>query len=270
MRNRRALAVVPLLAGLCLAGLEPIARSEAADFTAREVTQQVFKSKAGAPVDLTGKDLSNLDLAGIDFKQAILKNTNLFGADLSAANLTGADLAGARLDRATVIGADFSGANMEGATILKPSVFSSMNFDYADTPKFTGANLKSSRIMARMDGTNFRGADLSQASIGPIDTSMEAGAAPSSMMKGADFSGANLTNAKFQNVNLTFGRFVGANLKGAKLINLDLTNADFSDADLTGADVAGSDFEGANLKGVKGLDALTGAGTAKNIKRASE
>ena len=268
MRRRRLLTPVTLLAGLSL--IVPVGAPLAADFTAREVTQQFFKSKAGAPVDFSGKDLSNLDLAGLDFKRAILANANLYGADLSASDLSGANLAGAKLDRATVIKADFSGANMEGATILKPNVFSSNNFDKADTPKFTGANLKFVRIAARMDGTDFRGADLSGARIGPFDMSGEAGMASSTFMMGVDFSGANLSHAEIRNVKLTFGRFAGANLTGAKLVNLDLSKADFSDADLTGAEVTGSDFEGANFKGARGLDAVVGAGAAKNFNPASQ
>ena len=256
-----------LLAGLAVAWqLPPTVRAaRAADFTAREVTAQVFQAKAGERVDFSGKDLSNLDLAGLDFKQADMRRANLYGVDLSSANLSGVNLAGAKLDRAIVIGADFSGANMEGATILKPSVFSSMKFDHAEAPKFTGANLKSVRIIARMDGTDFRRADLSGARIGPFDMSGEAGMAPSTLMMGADFSGANLSGVEIRNVNFTFGRFVGTDLRGAKLFNLILAKADFSGADLTGADVTDSNFDEANLKGAKGLSTLIGAATAKNL-----
>ena len=132
----------------------------AADLSAREVTQTVFKAEPGVRVDFTGKDLSNLDLAGLDFKSAIMKNANLYGVDLSSANLKGVDLAGAKLDRAIVIKANFSGANLEGASIRKPSVFSSGGFDYGDVPLFEHTNLKGARISARMDGANFKGADL--------------------------------------------------------------------------------------------------------------
>ena len=261
-----------LLAGWTIAWQLPLFTLEAhaADYTAREVTEQFFKAKSGERVDFSGKDLSNLDLAGLDFKRADLQRANLYGVDLSLSNLSGVNLAGAKLDRAIVIGTDFSGANMEGATILKPSVFSSMKFDRADAPKFTGANLRSVRIIARMDGTDFRNADLSGARIGPFDMSGEAGMAPSTFMMGADFSGANLSGVEIRNVNFTFGRFVGTNLRGAKLFNLDLSKADFSGADLSGADVTNSNFEEANLTGAKGLSSLIGATTAKNLIRALE
>ena len=242
--------------------------AQCSDFTAREVTQAVFKSDVAKPVDYSGKDLSYLDLAGLDFKHAILVKTNLYGVDLSSANLAGANLSGARLDRATVVKADFSGANMEGATILKASVFSSAAFDHADAPKFNGANLRSSRISARLDGANFRGADMSHAKIGPFDMSGEAGMAPSSFMMGADFSGATMGGTEIRNVNFTFARFVGTDLRSAKLLGLELINADLTGADLTGADVTGTNFDGAILTGAKGLDKVTGLQTAKNFDKA--
>jgi uncharacterized protein YjbI with pentapeptide repeats len=111
---------------------------------------------------------------------------------------------------------------------------------------------------------------MSRASIGPIDTTMEAGAAPSYFMMGADFTNANLRDAEIRNVNITFGRFVNTDLRGAKLNNLDLTNADFSGADLTGTDVSGSNFQGAKFAGTKGLDTLVDAAKAKNLRRGSE
>ena len=250
--------------GWCLA----VPLAQASDFTAREVTQSMFKADAAKPVDYSGKDLSFLDLAGLDFKRAILVRTNLYGVDLSASSLVGANLSGARLDRATVVKADFSGANLEGATIMKPSVFSSVSFDHADAPKFNGANLRGARIAARMDGADFRRADLSDAKIGPFDMTVEAGMAPSSFMMGADFSGAILAGAEVRNINFTFARFVGADMRSAKLLALDFSNADLTGADLTGADVTGSNFEGAKLAGAKGLETLAGLQASKNFDKA--
>ena len=121
LRFEGAVAVWTLALGQMFLFAGPAAT---ADLSAREVTQSVFKAEAGVRVDFTGKDLSNLDLAGLDFKSAIMKNANLYGVDLSSASLKGVDLAGAKFDRATIIKANFEGANLEGATLLKPSVFS--------------------------------------------------------------------------------------------------------------------------------------------------
>jgi len=239
----------------------------AADLTARNVAASVYKATVETPVDFSGKDLSNLDLAGLDFKHARLTNVNLYGADLSTANLAAVDLSGAKLDRATIMRTDFTGANLQGATILKPNVFSDMTFNHADAPNFSGANLRGARIAARLDGANFRGADLTGAVVGPADTAVEAGMAPSSRMMKTDFSDATLDGAVLQNLDLTFARFVGAKLSGAKLTGLDLTNADMAGADLTGADVSGSNFKGANLAGVKGLETIKGRDSASNLEK---
>jgi uncharacterized protein YjbI with pentapeptide repeats len=261
------LHIILLSAFMAMLPLGGADRAHAADFTARQVTVAIHKAAAGEKIDFSGKDLSGLDLAGIDFKGAQLAKTNLYGADLSSANLKATNLAGAKLDRAVLTKADFSGANLEGATILKPSVFSSPDFDIAETPNFTGAILRGARIAARMDGVKFREADLSGAQIGPFDMSVEGGLAPSSLMQGADFSAANLSQTDIRNIDFTFGRFPGARLNGAKLTALDLTNADFSGADLTGAQFSGCKFDGATFTGAKGLDSAKGLETVSNLNR---
>jgi uncharacterized protein YjbI with pentapeptide repeats len=236
--------------------------------TARDVTALFHKSQASERVSLADKDLSNLDLAGLDFKAAILTKANLYGADLTSANLKGANLSGAKLDRAIIMKADFSGANLEGATILAPSVYSNAMIEHGDAPKFNGANLRGARIAARLDGADFSGADLTNARIGPNERSSEAGMAPASKMLSVNFSGATMAGTDIREVDLTFGRFAGTNLAGAKLIHVDLSRADFSGADMTGADLTGSDLEGANLTNVKGFDTVKGLASVVNLQSA--
>jgi uncharacterized protein YjbI with pentapeptide repeats len=261
--QRRACAA--LMAGLFGASL---GSALAADLTARDVTLQFHQAAANQRVDLAGKDLSNLDLAGLDFKTAILTKANLYGADLSSSNLKGTDLSGAKLDRAIVIEADFSGANLAGASLMLLSVFSNDMINHAEAPKFTGANLQGSRIAARMDGADFRGADLSNSRIGPTDRSTEAGMAPSSKMLGMNFSGATMSGTDMREVDCTFCRFTGAKMAGAKLIHVDLSRADFSGADLTGADLTDSNLEGANLSGVTGFETIKGLASVRNLETA--
>ncbi len=196
-----------LLAGVLTAGM-----ATAADMTARQVAVAIFKAPAGEKIDLSAKNLAQLDLAGIDFKAALMARTDLYGADLTGANLAGADLSAAKLDRAVLTKANFTGANLEGASILKPSIFTTPDFDITEGPTFAHANMKNARIAARMDGTSFKDADLSGAKIGPFDMSVEGGLAPSSLMKSTDFTGANLAGTDIRNVNFTFARFTGANL----------------------------------------------------------
>ena len=249
--------------------------AQSATFTVREVTESLLKGDASKPVDFSGRDLSYLDLAELDFKRAILVNADLSGADLSAASLIGANLAGARLYGATLVKADFTGANLEGAMIVETNVYFSELPDYNEAPKFNGANLRSAHIASRLEGADFRDADLTGATIGLSDLSLDAQRAgrdwyraPSSLMMRTDFSGANLSAAEVRNVNFTSGKFVGTKLRGSKLVNLDFTKADFSDADFTGADISGSNFKYSNLAGAKGLESLVGLQTAKNFDKA--
>lgn len=83
----------------------------------------------GKQADLSGKDLSGLDLKGAYLSEADLENTNLKGANLEGAefdscNLKDADFSGANLKNASfhdadTEDADFSGANLKGVKGLK-------------------------------------------------------------------------------------------------------------------------------------------------------
>jgi Pentapeptide repeats (8 copies) len=61
-----------------------------ADITAREVTERLYKVKAGERMDLSGRDLTYLDFSTLDFKGASLARTDLYGADFTGASLKGA------------------------------------------------------------------------------------------------------------------------------------------------------------------------------------
>jgi len=70
--------------------------------------------------DLSGADLSLLNLQSVDFTDtnlagAKLSESDLTNADLVNANLSGADVANALFISATVINVNFSGANLKGA-----------------------------------------------------------------------------------------------------------------------------------------------------------
>jgi uncharacterized protein YjbI with pentapeptide repeats len=240
----------------------------AADYTARAVTEAVFRAKSGEAIDYTGKDLSFLDLSGIDFKGAIFSRANLYGVDLTRANLRGSNLSGVRLDRAVMVRADFSGANLEGASLMRPSIYTSLYANRDEAPKFAGANLRAIRMTAMMDGADFRGADLTGARLGPHEPRADISSMPASFLRGCDFSGAILAGVDLMWAKLSFSRFVGADLKGANLSGTDLSKVDFSGADFTGADLTDADIDGADLRGAKGLDSVKGWQTVKNLDRA--
>lgn len=242
-----------------------------ADFTAREITLALFKAKPGEKLDYAGRDLTYLDLSGLDFKQASMSRADLYGVDFTDASLKGADLSHTRLDRAVLIRADLSGANLAGATIYRPTVYTDMSSNLGDAPKFAGANLTGIRVQAELSGSDFRGADLSYADFTPLEDRPGQGTLVTlarNVLKSCDFSGATLRGAKLPRTVLWFARLTGADLTGANLRESDLSRADLAGADLTGADVTGADFDGANLAGVKGLDHAKGLEFAKNLDKA--
>jgi uncharacterized protein YjbI with pentapeptide repeats len=62
------------------------------------------------------RNCANCDLSGADLSGIQLAKSDLSGADLSTAKLYKADLSGANLKYTIFVGADLSGANLTGAT----------------------------------------------------------------------------------------------------------------------------------------------------------
>jgi uncharacterized protein YjbI with pentapeptide repeats len=242
----------------------PAIATYAADFSAGQVTQALFKAKPGDTPDLSFKDLRELDLAGVNFKGANLTGSNLYGANLSGANLTGTSLKGGSLNRANVAQADFSGANLEDVSLLRLTIFTTLERDPREAPRFAKANLRNAKLSGWMDGTDFSGADLSGALFGQQDAHNEGLLASRVRLIGANFSGANLTGADLNGSQLVYARFAGAKLAGTNLRDTDLSSADFSDADVTGMDVTGANLEHANFQGAIGIGALKGLAQAQN------
>lgn len=242
-----------------------------ADFTARQVTSILFKAKAGDRPDLSARDLTYLDLAGLDFKGARLDGSNLYGTDLTGATLKGVELSRARLDRAVLIRADLSGANLKDATILRPTVYADQHSNLADAPRFSGASMVRIRVQADLSGADFRGADLTDARFDPLEARPGSGTlvtAYKNILKSCDFSGARLARADFSQAILMFSRFTGADLTEARFVRADLSMADLSGADVTGVDFSGADFDGTVLAGTKGLEFAKGLDTAVNLDKA--
>jgi uncharacterized protein YjbI with pentapeptide repeats len=240
----------------------------AADLTARQVTELLYKAPQGSQPDLASKNLSSLDLAGLDFKGARLAGSDLYGADLTGANLAGADLKGAKLDRATLIKTELSSANLEGATLLRPNATSSFTPDPRDVPRFAGARMAGANIIIRLVGADFRWADLSRTVFGTPNPRAETFLTSTVLLDACDFSEATLKDASLIGASLRFARFVQADLKGADLRGADLTRADFTGADLTGADVTGANLDEADLSGAKGIAEIKGLAQARNVETA--
>lgn len=224
-------------------------------------------------IDLTGADLSNLDLRGVDFTGAWLESANLRNANLSGAKLQAAVLAHADLRGAIAVGTDFRGANLGGAECAQ-ALFENANLRGAilggtrlGLAQLRGAQLTqaqwfdsvwagtdASAIEAQgmlfykldMKGVRFAEARLGNCSFIECD------------LQGADFSGAELGAASFVGCNAENARFTGARMAGAvvlkttRLAGADfsgtaLVNANLGECDLSGVRLARADLAGANF-----------------------
>jgi len=253
--------------GALTAFVIPAASAQAAEFSARDVTTQLFQLQSGVTPDFSRRDLTELDLSGIDFKKANLTGAKMFGADLSRTNLTNADLSGANMDRANIIGARLDGANLSGVTMLRPTTAANLEEVARDAPSFKGARLTDTRIFGRFRNVDFSGADLSNASFAPTNTTGFIENLWRADLMNANLSSAILHKADFTYVLLQFADLRGANLRGAILKRVDMAHADFSGADLTGADVSDADLDGAKFQGAKGLDTVKGLASAHNVPK---
>ncbi len=165
----------------------------------------------GMRVNLNLRDLSGINLSGVDLRYTTMVGANLSGADLSRTNLSFANLTEANLSLAKISEADISGsvlvnANLSGADISNT---------WASGVDFENANLRS---------VNFNAAGLTN-----------------SNLLNADLTGANLSGVVSQNIQgpafalpegvvLGNGYLIGPRvyLNGYNLAGLDLTGADLT------------------------------------------
>lgn len=157
-------------------------------------------------VDLSGKNLQDVDLANMDLSQKNLSGTDLRGADLRWANLNKADLRQVML--LTSLG-DLVGAN-----------FSQVNLSRTD---LRGVNLTGINLMgAKLPGAYLSGATLTNANL-----------------KGAILAGATIEDAKLMHTNLTDALMQGVFLRGS-----NLRGAILDGANLVAALVTPDTFQG--------------------------
>ncbi|MBW4425127.1 MAG: pentapeptide repeat-containing protein [Nostoc desertorum CM1-VF14] len=113
---------------------------------------QLKATNACPRCNLSGADLTQQNLTGVD-----LRGADLSGATLSQANLTNADLTGANLEGAVLNSVNLSGASLTGAN-LKSASLENADLSYAGfiSADLEAANLKDAKLLF----TNFRGANF--------------------------------------------------------------------------------------------------------------
>lgn len=213
--------------------------------------------------------LDNLDLAGINFREAIFNNASFRGASFSKRqdrnywlrnNNLRADLSKANLNHT-----DFTKANLSH-TILKQANLKQANLNQADLShaQLENANLSSARLLgtnltkAHLENAHLTGANLAQSQWHQVN--LQGANLGQIQGMGASFTEANLSQSYWQNANLTGANLSHSNLKEADLSysllkgvnfqNAQLQRVNFTNADLSQADLRGANLEGANLQGV--------------------
>jgi len=141
--------------------------------------------------DLSGEDLSELDLQGINLGETDLSDTELFQADLTEANLK----------NATLVRADLAGARLDGAALYKTDLEEACLIE-AD---LTGASLAS----AGLRNADLRGAVLRE-------TNLEDADLRNAVLTMADLTGANLTRADVTGADLRSANLDEANVTGLR------------------------------------------------------
>ncbi len=254
-------------------------------WTRQMVEHKVALGESLANENLSGLDLSRLNLKGADFAGANLYGSNLKACIMTQCNFTGANLAAANISEVQATQANFSNAALSGANLEKADL------KEAD---MTGANLAG----ANLTGTTLDAAILEKANL--TDAVLTGASAIETLFAGADlsrskwrncncaqadFTGATVHRGDFSNCILreaTFEKAVGThvNFAMADATQLRADQADFPDADLhgiqagesiwAGAKLAGADLRYAQLTGAT----FTGAGlqganfSAANLKTA--
>ena len=205
-----------------------------------------------AAPDLSGINLREKNLEGIDFRATDLSNANLHQTNLSKANmrkaiLRDANLYETNLQDADIKRADFRRANMRGVNAQNATA-SGANMRRANLSRtdFTGANLTNALLenAELSGGVSFRRANLNYALLAKTD------------LIAANLSEATLVHANLHEADLSGARFQGADLRFANLSEADLQGADFTqanlrDANLSQASIVKTNLEGADLVGCR-------------------
>ncbi len=176
--------------------------------------------------DLTGANLSGLDLREARLMLVKLNGADLRGVDLQDAYLSWADLRGANLRGSDLRNANFSGARLSGATFRRADIRNA---------SFIEANLKEvSFVQAKLQDAKFDWASLFDAT----------------------FYDADLTKASLRGVDLCKADLRRTNLSEALLVNTDFSGADVTEANFTAAWCGATVFANLDLSTVKGLDTI--------------
>ncbi|MDQ0612146.1 uncharacterized protein YjbI with pentapeptide repeats [Variovorax sp. W1I1] len=216
-----------------------------------------------AGIDLTGADLSGLDLRDANFEGAWLESVDFRNSNLSGANFASAVLAHANLEGAIAIGAKFGKANL-GKAILARGVFDDADFTetmfmhcaFAGTQMRRAGFMKANLLETTWGDADWSGAQLSGQTFYKLDlrgmrwpeADLSACNFIESDLSGVDMHAAQLASATFATCKLDGAKLMGAQCVGAVAVkDSSLVAADMSQANLRNFNFGASDMRGAKL-----------------------
>jgi uncharacterized protein YjbI with pentapeptide repeats len=202
---------------------------------------------------MRGANLSYANLSGAKLPIAMLHRALLGEADLRGADLNRADLSGADLTRADLRWADLRDANMGGANLVNADLRGAdLTWAELSGAKLVGANLDDSTQIEAKWRTVWqvlnRPGDVRDML---DDTDLSGAFLYQADLRGASLHGANLNSADLNEADLSGADLTGADLAGASLIGANLSSAQLAGANLRGADLDGTDLSDANLNGAQ-------------------
>ena len=163
--------------------------------------------------DLSGGNLSNSSLAGLDLSGVDFRNANLSGANLTNTILRLIDLRGTMIDDATNITNKWR-----------------VIWDVVNNPRAGRSHIGADFTLAFWDGTMFERGNISSANFNL------------GFMSNVNFEGATAVSARFTGVDCIGGNFKNADLRNASFANATLENVTFLGANITGANFTGATF----------------------------
>jgi uncharacterized protein YjbI with pentapeptide repeats len=138
----------------------------------KQITDAKARARGGLQcADLSGANLSGLDLIQADLSAVLAPNANFSGAKLGQATLSGAVLRGANfqdadLSQATLTGADFSGANLTRAHLEQVEA---AGVNLSQTDLSNAVLIQATLNQANLSGAKVDGADFTQAETSGAD-----------------------------------------------------------------------------------------------------
>ena len=221
--NRARLKMVIIAVILLAPVLFPaLAWADGPEYTTRQILDMIEANGGPEDLDLSGKDLSGIDLSKEKIAEELEKAQERMLDEMPVwySRLTG----GIDLFRANLQDAYLALANLQGGYLV-------------------GANLQEAKLW----GANLQGADLEK-------SDLQGAYLVSADLQGADLWGANLQDANLEFANLQDADLVGANLQGADLASTNLQDAYLAFANLQDASLSYSHLEGVDLFSAESLE----------------